>query len=137
MLNDTAFYTTNIATFFMDAMYKHNGFSLMAEVANRTAEDALARNSDGTLTGDEVQVGTGLNLQAGYLVSKTLEASVRYTNITLDKDITGKGAENQYTIGLSKYISGHKLKVQTDVSYTDIGFKTNKLAYRLQVDIHF
>jgi len=137
MLNDTGFYTTNIATFFMDAMYKHNGFSLMAEVANRTAEDALARNSDGTLTGDEVQVGTGLNLQAGYLVSKTLEASVRYTNITLDKDITGKGAENQYTIGLSKYISGHKLKVQTDVSYTDIGFKTNKLAYRLQVDIHF
>ena len=137
MLNDTGFYTTNIATFFMDAMYKHNGFSLMAEVANRTAEDALARNSDGTLTGDEVQVGTGLNLQAGYLVSKTLEASVRYTNISLDKDITGKGAENQYTIGLSKYISGHKLKVQTDVSYTDIGFKTNKLAYRLQVDIHF
>jgi len=137
MLNDTGFYTTNIATFFMDAMYKHNGFSLMAEVANRTAADAVAKNSDGTLTGDEVQVGTGLNLQTGYLVSKTVEASLRYTNITLDKDITGKGAENQYTIGLSKYISGHKLKVQTDVSYTDIGFKTNKLVYRLQVDIHF
>jgi phosphate-selective porin OprO/OprP len=137
MLNDTGFYTTNIATFFMDAMYKHKGFSLMAEVANRTAADALARNSDGTLTGDEVQVGTGLNVQTGYLLSKTIEASLRYTNITLDKDITGKGAENQYTIGFSKYISGHKLKVQTDVSYTDVGFKTNKLLYRLQVDIHF
>jgi phosphate-selective porin OprO/OprP len=137
MLNDTGFYTTNIATFFMDAMYKHKGFSLMAEVANRTAEDAMARNSDGTLTGDEVQVGTGLNVQTGYLLSKTIEASLRYTNITLDKDITGKGAENQYTIGFSKYISGHKLKVQTDVSYTDVGFKTNKLLYRLQVDIHF
>jgi phosphate-selective porin OprO/OprP len=137
MLNDTGFYTTNIATFFMDAMYKHKGFSLMAEVANRTAADAMARNSDGTLTGDEVQVGTGLNVQTGYLLSKTIEASLRYTNITLDKDITGKGAENQYTIGFSKYISGHKLKVQTDVSYTDVGFKTNKLLYRLQVDIHF
>jgi hypothetical protein len=137
MLNDTGFYTTNIATFFMDAMYKHKGFSLMAEVANRTAGNALARNSDGTLTGDEVQVGSGLNLQTGYLLSKTVEASLRYTNITLDKDITGKGAENQYTIGLSKYISGHKLKVQTDLSYTDIGFKTNKLVSRLQVDIHF
>ncbi|MFD2530010.1 porin [Polaribacter marinaquae] len=137
MLNDTGFYSTNISTLFIDAMYKHKGFSLMAEYANRTAEDALAKNSDGTLTGDEVQVGNGLNLQSGYLLSKTLEVSARYTNITLDKNITGKGAENQYTLGLSKYISGHQLKVQTDLSYTDIGFKTNKLLYRLQVDIHF
>ena len=137
MLNDTGFYVTNIATLFMDAMYKHKGFSFMAEYANRTAADALAKNSDGTLTGDNVQVGTGLNLQTGYLLSKTLEASVRYTNITLDKNITGKGAENQYTLGLSKYISGHQLKVQTDISYTDIGFKTDQLVVRLQVDIHF
>ena len=46
-------------------------------------------------------------------------------------------AQNQYTFGVSKYIVGHKLKVQTDVSYTDIGLKTNQLLYRLQVDIHF
>ena len=131
------FYQTNISTVFIDAMYKHKGFSLMAEYANRTAEDALAKNSDGTLTGDEVQVGNGLNIQTGYLLSKTLEVSGRYTNISLDKTITGKGAENQYTLGLSKYIAGHKLKVQTDISYTDIGFKTNQLLYRLQVDIHF
>jgi len=131
------FYQTNISTVFIDAMYKHKGFSFMAEYANRTAEDALAKNSDGTLTGDEVQVGNGLNIQTGYLLSKTVEVSGRYTNISLDKNITGKGAENQYTLGLSKYIAGHKLKVQTDISYTDIGFKTNQLLYRLQVDIHF
>ena len=109
----------------------------MAEYANRNADDAFAKNSDGSLTGDEVQVGTGLNLQTGYLISKTIEISGRYTNISLDKNITGKDAENQYTLGLSKYISGHQLKVQTDLSYTDIGFKTNQLLYRLQVDIHF
>jgi len=137
MLNDTGFYSTNISTLFLDAMYKHKGFSFMAEYADRDAKDPLAKNSDGTLTGDEVQVGTGLNLQTGYLLSKTLEVSARYTNITLDKSITGKGAENQYTLGLSKYIAGHSLKVQTDLSYTDIGFNTNELLFRLQVDIHF
>ena len=137
MLNDTGFYSTNISTLFLDAMYKHQGFSLMAEYANRTADDAFAKNSDGSLTGDEVQVGNGLNIQTGYLVSKTVELSGRYTNISLDKEITGKGSENQYTLGLSKYIAGHSLKVQTDVSYTDIGFKTNQLLYRVQVDIHF
>ncbi|QOD60126.1 porin [Polaribacter haliotis] len=137
MFNDTGFYSTNISTVFIDAMYKHKGFSFMAEYANRNADDAFAKNSDGTLTGDIVQVGNGLNLQTGYLLSKTVEISGRYTNISLDRNITGKGAENQYTLGVSKYIAGHKLKVQTDVSYTDIGFKTNQLLCRLQVDIHF
>jgi hypothetical protein len=131
------FFQTNISTLYIDAMYKHKGFSLMAEYANRDAADPFAKNSDGTLTGDEVQVGKGLNLQTGYLLTKTVELSARYTNISLDKNITGKGAENQYTLGLSKYIVGHKLKVQTDLSYTDIGFKTNQLMYRFQVDIHF
>jgi phosphate-selective porin OprO/OprP len=137
MLNDTGYYSTNISTLFIDAMYKYKGFSFMAEYANRDAQDPLAKNSDGSLTGDEVQIGHGLNIQTGYLLSKTIEVSGRYTNISLDKNITGKSAENQYTLGLSKYIAGHKLKVQTDLSYTDIGFKTNQLLYRLQVDIHF
>ena len=137
MTNDTGFYSTNISTVFVDAMYKNKGFSLMAEYAYRDAEDAFAKNSDGTLTGDEVQVGNALNLQTGYLLSKTLEISGRYTNIDWDSDITGKGVENQYTLGLSKYIVGHKLKVQTDVSYLDLASKTNQFMYRLQVDIHF
>ena len=137
MLNDTGLYSTNISTLFIDAMYKHKGFSLMAEYANRDAKDPLAKNSDGSLTGDEVQVGHGLNIQTGYLVSKTVEVSARYTNISLDKIITGKDSENQYTLGLSKYVAGHSLKVQTDLSYTDIGLKTDQLLYRLQVDIHF
>jgi len=137
MTNDTGFYSTNISTVFVDAMYKHKGFSVMAEYAYRDAEDAFAKNSDGTLTGDVVQVGNALNLQTGYLLSKTLEISGRYTNIDWDSDTTGKRAENQYTLGLSKYIVGHKLKVQTDVSYLDLATKTNQFMYRLQVDIHF
>ena len=137
MTNDIGFYETNISTIFIDAMYKHKGFSFMGEYASREAKDAFAKNSDGSLTGDVVQVGNALNLQSGYLLSKTLEISGRYTNISWDKNITGKGAENQYTLGLSKYIVGHKLKVQTDLSYLDLAGNTNQLMYRLQVDIHF
>lgn len=137
MKNDTGFYQTNITTFFIDAMFKYKGFSFMGEYAYRDAKAPFAKNSDGTLTGDIVQVGNGLNLQSGYLFSKNWEFSGRYTNIKLDKNITGKDAENQYTLGLSKYIAGHKLKVQTDVSYLDLTNNTNELMYRLQVDIHF
>ena len=137
MTNDTGFYETNISTLFIDAMFKYKGFSFMGEYAYRDAKDPFAKNSDGTLTGDVVQVGSGLNLQTGYLFSKNWELSGRYTNINLDEKITGKEAENQYTLGVSKYIAGHKLKVQTDVSYLDLPHSTNELMFRLQLDVHF
>ena len=137
MKNDTGFYQTNISTLFLDAMFKYKGFSFMAEYANRDAADPIAKNDDGSLTGDIVQVGSGLNLQTGYLISKTWELSGRFTNISLDENIVGKGAENQYTLGVSKYIVGHKLKIQTDMSYLDLVNNSNQLMFRLQVDIHF
>ncbi|KAG1652320.1 hypothetical protein GQR58_026409 [Nymphon striatum] len=114
MVNDSGFYQTDINTIFLDAMFKYQGFSFMAEYATRSADDPIAKNSDGSLTGDEVQVGNGLNLQTGYLLKSNWEVSGRYTNIVLDESITGKNPESQYTLGLSKYIAGHKLKVQTD-----------------------
>ena len=134
---DDAYFETNINTVFLDAMFKYNGVSLMAEYSDRTASDAFAKNSDGSLTGDEVQVGKGLNLQMGYLFNNNIELSGRYTHIELDKNITGKNPESQYTLGLSKYIVGHKLKVQTDISHLEIEGSNNKLMYRLQVDFHF
>ena len=134
---EDAYFETNINTVFLDAMFKYNGISLMAEYSDRTASDAFAKNSDGSLTGDEVQVGKGLNLQMGYLFNNDIELSGRYTHIELDKIITGKNPESQYTLGLSKYIVGHKLKVQTDISHLEIEGSNNKLMFRLQVDFHF
>ncbi len=136
MTNDTGFYQTNITTLFVDTMLKYKGFSFMGEYAFRDAADPLAKNSDNSLTGDKVLTGNSLNLMSGYLFKNNWELSGRYTNVTYDQFLS-KGAENQYTIGLSKYIVGHKLKVQSDVSYLDVVNKTNQLMYRLQVDIHF
>ena len=137
MINDEGFYKTDIQTLFIDFMFKHKGFSLMGEYADRDADDPLAKNSDGTLTGDEVQVGTGLNLQAGYLFDSDWEISGRYTGIDLDKTITGKDAENQYTFGVSRFIVGHKLKIQSDISLLQIDNSNDQIMYRLQFDIHF
>ncbi|MBA4745503.1 MAG: porin [Muricauda sp.] len=137
MFNDTGLYQTNISTLFLDFMFKYNGFSLMGEYANRDADNPIAVNSDNTETGDVVQVGRGLNLQSGYLFKNNWEVSARYTNIKLDYGITGKTPETQYTLGLSKYIVGHKLKVQSDLSYLNIDDGFDTLMYRLQVEVHF
>lgn len=137
MFNDTGFFETDINTLFIDAMFKYNGFSFMGEYAYRTADNPIAINSDGSLTGQEVQVGNGINLQTGYLFKNNLELSGRFTNIKLDKEITGRNPQAQYTLGLSKYIVGHKLKVQTDLSYLSEIDGQDGLMYRLQLDIHF
>jgi hypothetical protein len=137
MVTDYGFHQTNVNTLFLDAMFKYKGFSFMAEYADRDADDPYARNSDGSLTGEVVQVGHGLNLQTGYLFNKNWEVSGRYTNIELNENITGENPENQYTLGLSKYIVGHKLKVQTDISYLSVGNGSDEVMYRLQLDVHF
>ncbi|MEP3838378.1 MAG: porin [Algibacter sp.] len=142
MVNDTGFYKTNINTLFVDAMFKYQGFSFMAEYSNRDAKDPFAKNSDGSLLFDDdndqviVQVGKGLNLQTGVLLKNDWEVSGRFTTIDWDK-ITGNSNQNQYTLGLSKYIVGHKLKVQTDISHLEVAAGNNELMYRLQCDIHF
>ena len=88
----------------------------MGEYANRDAEDPVAKETDGTPTGLVVQVGNAVNLQAGYLFKTNWEVAGRFSNVDLSKSITGESLVNQYTLGLSKYIVGHKLKVQTDIS---------------------
>lgn len=137
METDNGYYETNINTLFIDAMFKYKGFSLMAEYANRDAKDPIAKNSDGTETGDVVQVGNGLNIQTGYLFKNNWEVSGRYSTVKLDENITGKMPESQYTLGLSKFIVGHSLKVQTDISLIDVANQGDKVLYRLQFDIHF
>jgi len=137
METDTGFYETNINTLFIDAMFKYKGFSLMAEYADRDAKDPIAKNSDGTETGDVVQVGTGVNIQSGYLFKNNWEVSGRYSTVELDENITGTMPENQYTLGLSKFIVGHSLKVQTDVSFINIANLGDQVLYRLQFDMHF
>jgi phosphate-selective porin OprO/OprP len=137
MFNDLGFYETNIKTLFVDAMFKYNGFSFMGEYADRTAGDAFAKNSDGTLTGAKVEIGKAINLQSGYLFKNNYEIAARYTQIDLDKTISNKGAQKQTTLGISKYIVGHKLKIQTDVSYLGVENGTDEVMWRLQFDIHF
>jgi len=138
MVTDNGFFETDIHTLFVDMMFNYKGFSVMAEYANREAEQAIAKNSDGSKTGAVVNVGMGINAQAGYLFKNNWEVATRFTYIELDKKITGDDIERQYTLGVSKYIVGHKLKVQSDMSYIDVqGSKDNELMYRLQIDLHF
>jgi len=134
----TGYFETDVTTIFADMMFKYGGFSLMAEYALRTAEQDSVTNFDGSKTGDVVKVGTGMNLQMGYMFKNNWEVAGRYTLTELDKNVTGKEAQTQYSLGLSKFFIGHKLKVQSDITYSTTENNPNSaLIYRLQFDLHF
>ena len=135
--SDGSLYETNITTIFADAMFKYDGFSFMGEYAKRTADDPVALDVDGmTPTGDIVLTGNALNLQAGYLFTSNYEIVGRFSTVDY-KAITGTLPSMQYTLGANKFVVGHKLKVQTDLSYTTIDGNEDNITFRLGFDIHF
>ncbi|MGB5420141.1 porin [Algibacter sp.] len=134
---DGSIYETDQTTIFADAMFKYNGFSFMGEYAKRTADDEIATELDGTTpTGDVVLTGNALNLQAGYLFKDNYEIVGRFTTLEYEA-ITGASPTEQYTLGVSKYIVGHKLKVQSDISYTTLNGNDDNITFRFGFDIHF
>jgi len=136
MYNDNGYFETDINTLFADMMFKYDGFSIMAEYADKKADQTLATNSDGTFTGDAVTAGTGLVVQTGYLFKNNVEIATRYTTIELVDELNSE-TTNQYTIGGSRYFEGHKLKVQADINYTTQKGSNDNLMYRMQFDLHF
>ncbi len=136
MYNDVGYFETDINTLFIDMMLKYQGLSIMAEFADKRAEEVFAKNSDGSLTGVSVNAGSGFNGQLGYLFKSNWEIAGRYTSIMPDAELN-KENKTQYTLGGSRYFVGHKLKVQSDVSYTTEKNKDDNLMYRIQIDLHF
>jgi hypothetical protein len=134
----SGYFETDITTVFIDMMFKYEGFSLMAEYVNRTADKDSVVNFDGSKTGDFVAVGSGINLQMGYMLKNNVELAGRFTSTQWDKDVTGRDVQNQYTLGISKFFKGHKLKVQSDITYSKTENNSDSyLIYRLQFDLHF
>ena len=75
--------------------------------------------------------------ESGYVFKNNWEVAGRFTTIMPDNTYSSNETENQYTLGVSKYIVGHKLKIQTDLSYSTLGSESNFLEYRLGFDLHF
>ncbi|MDA8886416.1 OprO/OprP family phosphate-selective porin [Bacteroidia bacterium] len=108
--NATSVYSLNdMSTLFIDAIYKHDGLSIMGEYANRTLSKDISGYSS----------GTGYVGQVGYLFDNNMEVSGRCTSVDLSKGLGTASNTTEYTLGLSKYIVGHKLKVQSDIAYID------------------
>lgn len=135
------YFEHNLETFFIDMIFKYQGFAVMAEFADNKvvgqAVNADFRSGLVDANGRSYFTGQGINTQISYLLQNNIELAARYSRIMPDTEVSFAGI-NEYTFGLSKYVVGHNLKVQADVSLIDkTGASHNKFRYRLQTEFAF
>ena len=111
----------DISTYMADALVKYNGWAFFVEWMRRTAPDPVTR--DPAVPDDIVFVfkGHGLTLQGSYLFAGDYELVARYVIVKADPEIQDYINRSQHftTIGFTKYLRGHRLKLQLDATYLD------------------
>jgi len=133
---DGSLFETDITTLFVDTMIKYSGFSLMGEYAYRMADKIEATEMDASKTGAVVGAGSAVNIQSSYLFKNNVEMVVRYTALDFES-ITRLSDLKQLTFGVSKYVVGHSLKVQTDLSFSQSDNQKDFVQFRTGFDLHF
>ena len=124
--NNGQYLDNNLSTGFADLMFKYNGFSVMSEFAYRS--------SSATLPG--YGTGWGIANQVGYLFDNNFEVATRHTIIDGFAN-SSIGDIQELTLGISKYLSEHNLKFQSDISYQDRVNGTTTIQFRFQTEVAF
>ena len=122
----------SLTTFMADVIFKYRGFSFLTEYATKSAHKNIEGLSKGFKTGN------GFVIQAGYLFKNNVELAARYTTIRKDNRFSSVKDEDEITIGFSKYIVKHFLKIQTDLSRTIPPLAVGgKVRFRAQLEMQF
>lgn len=130
-------FETDISTVFIDGVIKYNGFALTGEYASRNADTIEALEADGrTKTGAVVGAGSAINFQGSYLLKNNVEMTLRYTNVDF-KEVTRLSDLQQITYGISKYVVGHSLKIQADLTFSQSDATRDYVLFRTGFDLHF
>ncbi len=114
-LGQTLSSARSFQTTFADSVFKWRGFSFYAEYMRRDCPNPVVSAVDRLF----VTTGEGLLLQSGAFFSETWEAVGRVSWILPGAAVqTLTPRQTQATLGLNKYFSGHRVKIQGDLSWT-------------------
>lgn len=127
--------TRTLSTIFADMMFKYKGFSVMAEYAIKSSDESPVF-ADASGLEYHFVTGSALNIQAGYLLQSDWELAARFTSVTPEAVLPQEDV-SMYTLGISKYIDGHNLKVQSDFSMILEGDMEQSYLARLQFELSF
>ncbi|HLP19039.1 MAG TPA: porin [Chitinophagales bacterium] len=125
-----------------DLVLKYRGFAFTSEYLYRKVDNPKSFNEDSSSM-RYAYAGMGVNTQASYCFKKPMvEIAVRHSLLVPSVQIQDKEKmKSEYAICLTKYFMGHKLKIQTDLTYQrqyDMVKKANhhnNLGWRFQIEL--
>jgi hypothetical protein len=139
-LGSSLYESRTLKSVFFDTMFKYNGWTAIGAYMSRATNDPITVNPLDNTKKQAVFVGHGIDTQLSYLFPSDYQIIGRFSIQKVDDDIkTLSPNVDEYTIGLSKYIFGHKVKVQGEFSYDHLenynGSISNNWFARCQVEI--
>ncbi len=112
-----------------DILLKYKGFSFLGEYINTSALSLDGSFVNATATtplymteiSNYLVLGNGYNIQTGYVTKSGYSIDLRYEKLIQEIDNNNSLLTDQeaFTLGLTKYIKGNNLKIQTSVSSTN------------------
>lgn len=124
--------TRSFNVYMADFVFKYKGIALSSEY--------IRRDTDGspTVIGSDAKsrtivTGDGINTQLSYCFKNMFEVALRHSLVSPHNDLLAKVRENeQYGVGVSKYLNKHKVKVQGNLFYNrerDLSKQENHNSY--------
>ncbi len=120
----------------LDLLLKYRGFAFYQEYLNRQVDNPVTENPDnGSIA--SVYTGFGVLTQVSYLFKNNYEIAGRYAMIQPRSDLYNNAIysslntkkQEHIQLGLTKYLYGHRLKIQGNLLYhitSDLKNSTNK-----------
>ncbi|MGY6558053.1 MAG: porin [Nitritalea sp.] len=110
------FEARNLNSLIADLMFKYQGWALMSEYMQRNSPDPITTNEAGDIR--LVVVGRGINTQLSRMVGPRLELAARYAYVVPNQNPSAiRQRVDEGLFGVTKYLNGHRIKVQGNVGY--------------------
>lgn len=124
-LGDDLYSATDLTTIQADLSFKYKGFALLQEFSNRTASNNITVDHKDPSKIKTVYTGMGILSQLSYNFKNNLEIAGRLAVITPEKSLfdnanyksLNEKRQEQLQLGVTKYIYGHRLKIQGNLLY--------------------
>lgn len=109
----------------LDILFKYRGFAFYQEYCNREVSKAVTVSSKDVTKTRAIYNGFGSLSQVSYLFKSNYEIAFRYAFITPNKNIYANSQfltinekrQEHFHLGLTKYLYGHRVKVQGNLVY--------------------
>lgn len=139
-IGNILFEKRDMTSILLDAMFKYKGLSFQTSFMQRTAQNPITVNPNNNNETQFVFVGNGFDTQLSYIFDNNYEVISRFSHQKPFQSIENLTPQtNQYTLGITKYIWEHALKIQAELTKTNLNHfnntKQENWYLRFQVEI--